>query len=149
ARFADLPRDGNLLGTYARLADACALLDMPRLAEPLLPLLVPHADSVVVLATTVGCLGSAARYAGLLAHTLGQLDDAIGYFEQALRTNERIGALPQLARTQRDLARSLHARSASGDRARAAALELQAAASAERLGLVALRQRLAVDDDAP
>src|SRR5262249_25034396 len=81
AGFRDLPRDGNLLGTYANLAQVCALLDEPRFAEPLVPLLAPHVDTVVILATTVGCLGSAARYAGLLAHTLGQFDPAVAHFE--------------------------------------------------------------------
>jgi tetratricopeptide (TPR) repeat protein len=143
ARFEDLPRDGNLLGTYARLAEACALLDAPAFAEPLLPLLEPHTGAVVVLATTAGALGSTARYAGLLAHVLGRHDVAVAHFEQALATNERIGALPQLAHTQRELARTLRLRGAPRDRERAAALETEAAATAARLGLVALQQRLA------
>src|SRR5262249_52199386 len=143
--FRDLPRDGNLLGTYANLAQVCALLEAPRFAEPLLPLLAPYADAVIVAAFTAGCLGSAARYAGLLAYTLGQLDDAVGYFATALATNQRIGAPPQPAHTQRELARTLHARGAPGDRERAAALEATAAATAARLGLVALQQRLVAD----
>ena len=147
--FRDLPRDGNLLGTYANLAQVCALLEAPRFAEPLLPLLAPHVDAVVVPAYTACCLGSAARYAGLLAHTLGQLDDAVVYFEKALATNERIGALPQLAHTQRELARSLRARGKGGDRGRIAGLEAATAATAARLGLVALQQRLAADAVAP
>jgi tetratricopeptide (TPR) repeat protein len=149
AGFRDLPRDGNLLGTYANLAQLCALLDASRFAEPLLPLLAPHADAVIVPAYAAGCLGSAARYAGLLAHTLGQLDTAIAYFETALATNERIGAVPQLAHTQRELARTLRAGGARGDRDRAATLEAEAAATAARLGLVALQRRLAADDAGP
>ena len=145
AALGDLPRDGNLLGTYARLAEACALVESPRLAESLLPLLAPHASSVVVLATTAGCLGSAARYAGLLLHTLGQFDQASGFFETALATNERIGAMPQLAHTRRELARTLRARGSAGDRERATALERAAAESAARLGLVTLQRRLATD----
>src|SRR5262249_2831587 len=137
-RFGDLPRDGMVLGACARLAEACALLELPRFAQPLLPLLAPHVNAVVVLASAAGCLGSAARYAGLLAHTLGQLDEAIAYFETALATNERIGALPLLAHTQRELARSLRARGKRGDRERAAGLEAEAAAMAARLRLVAL-----------
>src|SRR5262249_60511037 len=82
--FRDLPRDGNLLGTYANLAMVCTLLDAPRFAEPLVPLLAPHVDAVVILATTVGCLGSAARYAGLLAQVLGQPDAPITHVEAAL-----------------------------------------------------------------
>jgi tetratricopeptide (TPR) repeat protein len=147
--FRDLPRDGNLLGTYANLAMICTLLDAPRFAGPLAPLLAPHADSVVILATTVGCLGSTARYAGLLAHVLGELDPAIAHFEAALATNERIGALPLLAHTQHELARSLRARGKRGDRERAAKLDAEAAETAARLGLVALQHDLAAGDTAP
>src|SRR5262249_4929508 len=148
AGFTDLPWDGNLLGTYANLAQACALADAPHFAEPLVPLLAPYVDSVIILATTVGCLGSAARFAGLLAHTLGQHDAAIAPFEAALAKNERIGALPQLAHTQHELARSLRARGKRGDRERAAALVADAAATADRLELVALQERLAADEAA-
>jgi tetratricopeptide (TPR) repeat protein len=147
--FRDLPRDGNLLGTYANLATICTLLDAPRFAEPLVPLLAPHVDAVLVLATTVGCLGSAARYAGLLAHVLGELDSAIAHFEAALATNERIGALPMLAHTQHELARSLRARAKRGDRERAARLDAEAAETAARLGLAALQQDLAAGAAAP
>src|SRR5262249_42483601 len=80
AGFRDLPRDGNLLSTYANIAQVCALLDAPGFAEPLMLLLAPHVDAVIVPAYAAGCLGSAARYAGLLAHTLGQIDEAIAYF---------------------------------------------------------------------
>src|SRR5262249_7365253 len=139
--FGDLPPDGNLLATYARLADACALLEAPRFAEPLLPLLAPHVDSVVISAMMACCLGSAARYAGLLAHTLGQLDAAVVYFEKALATNERIGALLQLAPPQREPARPPPARGAPGERDRAATLAPARRATAARLGPRAPRQR--------
>jgi tetratricopeptide (TPR) repeat protein len=141
--FADLPRDGNLLGTWARLAEACALLGEAGVAGTLLPMLAPHAGSVVVLATTAGCLGSAARYAGLLARTAGRLDEAVAHFEDALATNARIGAVPQRAHTQHDLAVALRARGAPGDADRAAALDAEAGATARDLGLVALERRLA------
>src|SRR5262249_39334227 len=147
--FGNLPRVGAVLGAYAGLAEACALVDAPRFAEALLPLIVPYVDAVIVLANTAGCLGSAARYAGLLAHMLGRLDEAIAHFEMALGTNERIGAVPQLAHTQRELARSLRARGKGADRERAAGLDAAAAATAARLGLVGLQRRLAADDAAP
>jgi tetratricopeptide (TPR) repeat protein len=143
--FANLIRDGNALGTYARLAEAIARLDAAQFAESLLPLLASYADSVVVLANTAGCLGAASRYVGLLAHTLGRLDDAVASFEAALATNERIGAVVQLAHTQRELARSLEARGARGDRERAAALVAEAAAVAARLQLVTLQRRIEAD----
>src|SRR5262249_27999238 len=45
AKFADLPWDGSTLATYARLAEACALIDSPRFAEPLRSLLEPYVDT--------------------------------------------------------------------------------------------------------
>src|SRR6185436_36682 len=103
-------------------------------------LLAPHAHLVVVLATTVGCLGSVARYVGLLARTVGRLDEAVASFDAALAMNDRIGAVPQLARTQHDLAGTLRTRGARGDAARAAALDDEAAATAKRVGLLALAE---------
>jgi hypothetical protein len=149
AEYRDLPRDGNLLATYANLAQLCALLDAPSFAEPLVPLIAPHVDAVIVPAFAAGCLGSAARYAGLLAQTLGRPEEATAYFEAALATNERIGALPLLAHTQRELASILRARGARGDRDRASTLEAAAAATAARLGLVGLQRRLAADTGEP
>src|SRR5262249_47293265 len=64
-------------------------------------------------------------------------------------TNQRIGALPQLAHTQRELAHSLRTRGAPRDREHATALTAEAAATAARLGLVALEERLAADAESP
>lgn len=135
--FADLPRDGNLLTIWAILAETCARLDARHWAEPLLARLAPHAGSFVVLGTSAGCLGSAARYAGLLAHTLGRYDEAVAHFEAALAANRTLGALPQEAYTQADLARTLAIRGAD---ARAAALRDAARATGTRLGLAALAE---------
>src|SRR5262249_4156030 len=124
-------------------------LAVPHFAEPLLPLLAPYTETVIMLGYAAGCIGSAARYAGLLAHTLGQLDDAVVYFEKALATNERIGALPQLAHTQHELARTLRAGGPGAVRARAPPLGATAAATAPRPGLAAPQQRMAAAGAAP
>jgi hypothetical protein len=76
-----------------------------------------------------------ARYLGLLALTAGEVANAIAHLEGALAANARMGARPQLARAQRDLARALTARDAPGDRERAQALVAEAAATATALGL--------------
>jgi tetratricopeptide (TPR) repeat protein len=144
--FADLPRDGNLLGTWARLAEVCALLGERRWAELLLPMIAPHADVAVVIATTAGILGSAARYAGLLARTAGRMDDAVVYFEKGLAMNARLGALPQLAHTKHDMAVALRMRAHEGDVERADALDAEAAETAQALGLTALVRQLERED---
>ena len=51
-----------------------------------------------------------ARYIGLLAWTLGRLDDAEAHFKAAEAMNERIGARPWLAYTREDHARLLNLR---------------------------------------
>jgi tetratricopeptide (TPR) repeat protein len=147
--FTDLPLDGNLLGTLARLAEVAARLGEREWAEALLPLVAPHADVVVVLATAAGSLGSTARYAGLLAHATGRVDAAVAHYEAALAVNARIGALPQHAHTQHDLACTLRLRAGAGDAERAAALDADAARTAKQLGLVELGRRLEAGADAP
>jgi hypothetical protein len=63
--------------------------------------------------------------------------------------NARIGALPQHAHTQHDLARTLRRRDGTGDAERAAAFEADAARTAKQLGLVELGRRLESGADAP
>lgn len=55
-------------------------------------------------------IGSVARYLGLLATTMGHSNEAAQHFEDALAMNERMGARPWLAHTQRDYTRTLLAR---------------------------------------
>jgi tetratricopeptide (TPR) repeat protein len=66
---------------------------------------------------------------------MGRWDDAVRHFEDALEANERIGARPWLAHTQRDLARTLDARAAAGDAERARGLRARALAAYQELGI--------------
>jgi hypothetical protein len=76
-----------------------------------------------------------ARYLGLAATTAGRLDEAAEHFEAALAMNERMGARPWLALTQRDYARMLRHRYARGDRERAHGLAEAALATCRELGM--------------
>jgi uncharacterized protein HemY len=76
-----------------------------------------------------------ARYLGLLAHVGNRWDEAARHFEDALAMNERMGLRPWLARTQGDLAATLLARDAPGDRERARALREAAQATCRELGM--------------
>ena len=88
-------------------------------------------------------LGPTAHFLGLLARTMGNLDAAAAHFEDALAMSARMGARPFVARTQVEYAVLLQRRSGPGDAAQAAALAAEAAATAERLGMVGLRARAA------
>ena len=96
---------------------------------------------VIAPATTV-CCGSAARYLGMLAATLGDWAAAEEHFAAALAMDEQLQAWPWLAHTKYEFALMLRARGRPCDHDRAAELIAAAAASAERIGMPALQQKI-------
>lgn len=133
--FASLPRDGNYIPALTLLAELAHHLGETRWAEQLLPLLAPFAR-VVMVGPSAACYGSAARYLGLLAETLGRHAEAERYYEDALAMNTGIAARPYVAYTRYDLARLLFEH---GDAKRAAALLDAASKTADELGMPRLR----------
>ena len=132
--FTQLPFDEEWLVCVGLLAEvAHSRGDRPR-AEALYDQLAPYAGQVAVAYPEIS-IGSVARYLGLLASTLARWEDAERHFEDALATNERIGARPWLAHTQEDYARMLVARGRSGDQERAAELLELALESYRQLGM--------------
>jgi hypothetical protein len=65
-------------------------------------LLLPFTDRVALSPPEIS-IGAVARYAGLLAATIGRPADARRHFADAIEINGRIGARPWLARAQDDL----------------------------------------------
>ena len=59
------------------------------------------------------------RLLGLIAQTVGKLDDAKGHFEPALAFCRKAGYRPELAWSCYDYADVLHKRNGQGDRAKA------------------------------
>ncbi len=137
--FADLPRDGNYIPALTLLAELAHHLGETPWAEALYPLLAPFADRVVVVGPSAGCYGSAARYLGLLAETLGRGDDAARHYEAAIAMNTRIASRPYVAYSRYDYARLLLAR---GDEARARELLDQVRRTADELDMPRLRMLL-------
>jgi tetratricopeptide (TPR) repeat protein len=126
--FAALPFDETWIASMCLLAHtASQLRDGARAAAVYEPLL-PYAERVAVSypETTIA---SVSHYLGLAATAMGRRDDAEIMFEQALRTNERIGARLWLARTQHEYAASLVERGSAGDLERAEALSAAAQAT--------------------
>jgi hypothetical protein len=96
-------------------------------------------------------MGSVSHFLGLLAKLLGRAGDAARHFERALANNERLGCLPQVARTQVALAELLAEQPGRAARLRTNALLSDAATTARRLEMSPLvthvdrlRSRLAV-----
>ncbi len=136
--FADIERDGDWMIAITLLADCAVELADARRAQQLYDLLAPYRDVNVVIGLAAACLGSAARYLGRLAATVGRAEEAAMQFERALAGNSALKAPVCLAHTQLDYARLL----GSGD-TRAGELIGAAALTAEELGLEAVARRVA------
>ena len=125
----------------AALAELASLLTDRASAATLYDLLLPYASRNVVVGVPI-CFGSAAIYLGCLATTLERWQAAAQHFEDALVMNTRLGALPFLARTQVFYAVMLLQRNQDADREQALRLLEQAQSTAEKLGMVALIERV-------
>ena len=135
--FADIPQDGDWMIAITLLADVCTeLMDAERAAQ-LYELLLPYRDGNVVIGLGAVCLGSAARYLGRLAGTMGQRSQAVEHLRRALEANAALQAPVHLAHTQLDYAHVL----GSGPEARA--LIDQATQTAAELALPAAARRAA------
>lgn len=122
-----------LVGT-SLLAEAATSLGDARRASALYGVLLPYADRVAINHPEIAT-GSVSRYLGMLAAIQTRWVDAEHHFETALEINERIGARPWLAHTQRDYADMLLARDDPGDIERALLLVSDAAATYRELGM--------------
>jgi DNA-binding CsgD family transcriptional regulator/tetratricopeptide (TPR) repeat protein len=81
------------------------------------------------------------RVLGLLSHTIGNLDQAVSYFEDALSLCRR-GYRPELAWTCYDYAVTLLQRNATGDHAKASSLLVESRSITAELGMRPLTERV-------
>jgi hypothetical protein len=134
--------ENDLLFGLGLVAEACALLGEPGPAPALYERLLPYAERNAVC-PPVSASGSVRRPLGLLALLLGRADDAVAHLEAAVAANAAMGARPWVALAQLDLSQALRARGGPEDRRRAEGLIDAAAATAARLGMHPLADRLA------
>ena len=85
---------------------------------------------------------AADRLLGLLSQTVGNLDQAVAHFEDALTFCRRAGYQPELAWTCHDYAETLLQRSDNGDRERATSLLDESLVISSELGMRPLMQRV-------
>ncbi len=83
--FVDIRLDGDWMIAITLLADCAVELGDAERAAQLYELLLPYREVNVVIGLAAVCLGSAARYLGRLAATMGRPDDAA----DALRAGAR------------------------------------------------------------
>lgn len=137
----DSDRSGTWLGAISILAEAVAFLEDRHHAAALYPKLLPYAHHNVTV-SFVACRGSASRFLGLLAATMGNRAQAVRHFADALVMNRRMGALPHVAATLYDHAAILVRGTPSSSEVRhAGELCREALAIARELGMEGLEAR--------
>ncbi|HLY47940.1 MAG TPA: AAA family ATPase [Solirubrobacteraceae bacterium] len=134
-------RESLWLAALTYLTDAGAAIGHERIAELVYPELAPLTGSNVMIGHLVAWYGSADRYLGMLAATLGEWDQAEEHFERALDLDEASGAGTWLAHTIYEYARMLFGRGGNGERA--SELLARAEHLAASIGLGALSGRIA------
>jgi tetratricopeptide (TPR) repeat protein len=104
--FAKVTRDLGYLNALAHLSIAAVELQERGHAEALYGLLkaYPHHNTPNGFGHF---LGSVSFFLGILARSLGSIGPAVRHLEDAVAMNERLGCMPQLARTQLALADAL------------------------------------------
>jgi DNA-binding SARP family transcriptional activator len=140
--FASIPPDGDWKVVMALASEVAAGLGDAERAQRLYELLLPYAGSHVVVGLGAICLGAVNRYLGFLALAVGRRDAAIEHLRLAVAENARLGAVPELAHAQVDLAEAL------GDGSEAAELIATAEATASERGLAKVARRVAELRDA-
>jgi tetratricopeptide (TPR) repeat protein len=136
------PADAKRSLTLSYLAEVCTRLGDALEAERLYEQLLPYRDNAILAPVATVCCGAAGRYLGMLAGAMGEWNAAEEHFEAALDMDERLHAWPWLAHTKHEFALALTARDRAVDQSRAEALFAAAAASAERIGMPALQQKI-------
>jgi len=91
----------------AMCAEVFAALENKGMCEKLFEMLEPLRDRCATIGYGVGYFGSLARYAGLVAHTLGMSEIAAGLFMHASSQERERGAPSWYAYAEADLARCM------------------------------------------
>jgi eukaryotic-like serine/threonine-protein kinase len=141
--FGAIASDYLWLTCTALLSEVCDYLNDTKRAEPLYNLLLPYERRNIVVGRGGFCLGSTARYLGLLASLMGRYDDAEAHFETALEMNRRMRATPWQAHTRHDYARMLLRRGFHEDMARVDELLTSALSISREIGMRSLVAKVA------
>lgn len=133
--FGAVVKDMNFYAGAGEFTIAVGILGDRKWAAEAYETLRPYAGRMFTIARAAVCWGPGDSFLGRLAATAGMWDQAERHFEDALAACERVGAAAMATRTRAWHAEMLRARARPGDDERAADLEQQAGAEAERMGL--------------
>ncbi len=108
-------------------------------AEEQYAALEPARDTLMLIFPDTTCID---RVLGLLSHTMGQVDQAVAHFEDALAFCRRAGARPELAWTCCDYADALLQLNGDGDRQKAMSLLDESLSISSELEMRPLMERV-------
>src|SRR3954452_14721695 len=114
--FSALPRDANWFTAMSLMGEAIALIGDAGRATSVYEALLPYEGLVIVVARAAGCNGPVDRVLGLLAQTIGRMDDAERHVGNAVEISTRMCDLPGMALCGLGLAEMLLAPGESNDR---------------------------------
>ena len=132
--FEAIYRDNEWLLGMSLASHACALLGDTQAALTLYAQLAPFAGRHAI-GHAEGSIGVVDAYLGLLAATLGRLDDAERHLVAAIALLDEQGGRPWRAHAQHDLATVLRRRGHDNDSERAAELDAEALRTATEIGM--------------
>jgi DNA-binding CsgD family transcriptional regulator len=132
-------RETLWLGSLSYLADAARAVGDVETAALVYPELVPLSGGTVMIGHGVALYGSVDRYLGMIAATLGEVEEADARFRAAAVLERWMGARTWLAHTAFEHGRLL---AENGEGEAAAPLLAEAAALAEGVGMPALLARI-------
>jgi tetratricopeptide (TPR) repeat protein len=139
--FECVPPDLAAMSSYCSLAEIAHALEDERGAEILYEILEPFREQLCAIRVMACVRAPVARYLGLLAATLGDVERASADFQHAIDLCERAQARPYLAWTRYDYARLLAGRIGRAEEARVLAREAADGATQLRMDWLATRAR--------
>ncbi len=140
--FRNIARTMDWSVAIVLLSEVCVNLRDRTRALVLYDLLLPLRKRFVMLGLCVMNWGCASRYLGLLACLLGDREKALQHFEEAIRMNESVGALPWVAHAKTDYAECLVALPQENERERISGLLAEARDVAAELTMTSLLSRI-------
>jgi RecA/RadA recombinase len=135
------------VGAMANLSFAAATTGNVVAAARIYEGLLPFRGRLVTFGGAAFVMEPVSHYLGLLATTVGEMDDAVTLLLEAIAMEEEVGALPFLANSLTAYASALDARGHAADAEKAAASRQRARSIAERIGMTALLARMAPPAD--
>src|SRR5262245_52530426 len=132
--FQVFPRDVHWFAAMSLIGEAIALIDDTRHAEQVYELLLPYAGLVIVVARAAASNGPVDRVLGLLAKTLGRLDDAERHLGNGVEIATRMNDRPGMALCGVALAEVLLERDRENDRKLAVELLADVLGTAREMG---------------